>query len=246
MLVSRAERYSIERRPDDSALLMRQGRYGVRVALSCAGVLFLTWWVGPYGPHTISAFAAGPDLCYWLWSGFFTFCVLLSVLAAPFDKENVTLTDTEIVAETMVYWRRSIRRMPRARPLGIWTETIVSDAGRMFPYRVHFLDASGRLRRLRPAPVVAQRRATAGGVAFGPDAGRQGSAAGVVAILYGAVGFDRAGITLSVSRIDEGFAEASGAPGVEVNAAESMSGSWKLAVTSTRVPRGSAIGVSNQ
>ena len=39
---------------------------------------------------------------------------------------------------------------------------------------------------------------------------------------------------------------AAAAPGVEVNAAESMSGSCRFAVTSTRVPRGSVIGFSNQ
>jgi hypothetical protein len=53
-------------------------------------------------------------------------------------------------------------------------------------------------------------------------------------------------MTFRVTRIDEGRAGAAAAPGVEVNAADSMSGSSRFAVTSTRVPRGSVIGVSNQ
>jgi hypothetical protein len=53
-------------------------------------------------------------------------------------------------------------------------------------------------------------------------------------------------MTLSVRRIADARVGAAAPPGVEVNAAESMSGSCRFAVTSTRVPRGSASGFSNQ
>ena len=62
----------------------------------------------------------------------------------------------------------------------------------------------------------------------------------------GAAVFDLAGTTFSVRCIDDGRAAAAAVPGVDVNAADSMSGSCRFAVTSTRVPRGSVIGVSNQ
>jgi len=58
--------------------------------------------------------------------------------------------------------------------------------------------------------------------------------------------FDLAGTTFSVRCIDEARAGATAVPGVDVNAADSMSGSCRFAVTSTRVPRGSVIGFSNQ
>lgn len=146
MILGLAERYSIEKRDDRVVLLMRQGAHGLRVAVVSAAVLFVTWWIGPYGPHTVAALSGRPDAFYWLWSGFFACVFLASLFAAPFYRKDIAITDQEVIVETAFYSSKSSQRISRGRPLGIWTETIVSAGdGVMFPYRVHFLDAAGRV-----------------------------------------------------------------------------------------------------
>jgi hypothetical protein len=148
MILGRAERYTIEQRHDGVVLMMRQGRNGLGVALVAGGVLLLSWWFGPYGSGTVPAFggAAGkPDGFYWIWSSFFAFVFLASLLGI-FYSGDVTITGKEIIAETSFCWWRWSRRIPRGHALGIWTETIESDGeGVAFPYRVHLLDAEGRV-----------------------------------------------------------------------------------------------------
>jgi hypothetical protein len=132
MIPGRAERYSIERREGDVVLLMKQGLIGVRVGAFCAVVLFGTWWLGT------------PGLFYWIWSGFFTIVLLASLLGAPFIRKDVTITDDEVIVESVVYGSKSSRRIARGRPLKVWAEKLaIHDDGPMFPYRVHFLDANG-------------------------------------------------------------------------------------------------------
>jgi hypothetical protein len=141
-----AERYSIEKRDERVVLVMRQAAHGLRVAALCAVVLFVTWWIGPYGPRTVAALRGKPDVFYWIWSGFFVFVFLASLFAAPFYRKDIAITDQEVIAESAFYGSKSSQRISRARPLGVWTETIVSAGdGVMFPYRVHFLDAAGHV-----------------------------------------------------------------------------------------------------
>ena len=73
-----------------------------------------------------------------------------------------------LVAETFFCWWRRSRRVPKGQALGIWTETIESDGeGVAFPYRVHLLDADGKVsglyvepqRRRSVEPVLAALRA---------------------------------------------------------------------------------------
>ena len=138
--------------------MMRQAGNSLRVGLISAGVLLLSWWFGPYGPRTAPAFggpAGRPHGFYWIWLSFFAF-VLLASLLAMFYTKDVTISDREIVAETSFCWWRWSRRIPRGQALGIWTETIESDVeGVAFPYRVHLLDADGRVSGLH---VEFQRR----------------------------------------------------------------------------------------
>ena len=150
LILGRAERYTIEQRQDGVVLMMRQGRNGLGVGLVSAGVLLLSWWFGPYGPQTAPAFGGPtgkPTGFYWIWLGFFAFVFLASLLASFYSKD-LTITDKEVIAETSFCWWRWSRRMPRGQALGIWTETIDSGGegeGVVFPYRVHLLDAEGRV-----------------------------------------------------------------------------------------------------
>jgi hypothetical protein len=111
--------------------MMRQARNGLGVGLISGSVLLLSWWFGPYGPRTAPAFggpAGQPSLL------------------AIFYSQDVTITGKEIIAETSFCWWRWRRRIPRGQVLGIWTETIESDGeGVAFPYRVHLLDADGKV-----------------------------------------------------------------------------------------------------
>jgi hypothetical protein len=144
MIIGLAERYSIEKHDDRVVLLMRQGVIGVRVGIVCAVVLIGTWWIGPYGPQTIAALRR-PDLFYWIWSGFFFILLLASLLAAPFIRKDVTITDDEVIVDSVVYGSTSSRRISRGRPLSIRVEKVpIHDDGPMFPYRLHFLDANGK------------------------------------------------------------------------------------------------------
>jgi hypothetical protein len=144
MILGLAERYSIEQHEGRVVLLMKQGVIGVRVGVICAVVLLGTWWIGPYGPQTVAALRR-PDIFYWIWSGFFTIVLLASLLGAPFIRKDVAITGDEVIVESVVYGSKSSRRISRGRPLGIWTEKLaIHEDGPMFPYRVHFLDASGR------------------------------------------------------------------------------------------------------
>ena len=144
VVVARAERYTIERRPDGVVLRMRQGANGVRLALVAGGVLLASWWYGPFGPHPAATFggpAGQPTSFYWIWSGFFAFVLLLSLLA-PFYREDLAITDREILAVTSFCgWKRT-RRVPRGEALGLWTETVGGDDA-VFPFRLHLLDAGG-------------------------------------------------------------------------------------------------------
>ena len=148
MILGRAERYTIEQRQDRVVLMMRQARNGLGVGLIAAGVLLLSWWFGPYGPRTAPTFggpAGKPHGFYWIWLSFFAFVFLASLLGI-FYSQDVTITGREIIAETSFCWWRWSRRIPRGQALGIWTETIDSDGeGVAFPYRVHLLDADGRV-----------------------------------------------------------------------------------------------------
>jgi hypothetical protein len=136
-----AERYSIEQREGGVVLLMRQRAHGLRLGGLCAVLLFGSWWIGPYRPHSM----APPLLFYWLCSGFFAVVLLASLFVAPFYKRDILITDDEVVVETVFYWSKSIERIRRGRPLRLWVETIVDDGeGVMFPYRAHFLDGEGR------------------------------------------------------------------------------------------------------
>jgi hypothetical protein len=137
-----AERYSIEKRDDGVVLLMRQGAHGMRVGGLCALLLFGSWWIGPYGPHSMAV----PPLFYWLCSGFLALVLLASLFVAPFYRKDILITDDEIVVKTVFYRSRSAERIQRGRPLRLWVETIISGGERpLFPYRVHFLDAGGRV-----------------------------------------------------------------------------------------------------
>ena len=147
LILGRAERYTIGQRQDGVVLMMRQSRNALGVGVVSAGVLLLSWWFGPYGPRAAAVFAgpAGrPDSFYWIWSGFFAFVFPASLLA-PFYTQNVTITEKDIIAETSFCLWRWGRRIPRGKALGIWTETIESEEGAVFPYRVHLLDAEGKI-----------------------------------------------------------------------------------------------------
>jgi hypothetical protein len=128
--------------------MMRQARNGLGVGLIAGGVLLLSWWFGPYGPRTAPAFggpAGKPHGFYWIWLSFFAVVFLASLLAI-FYNQDVSITGNEIIAETSFCGWRWSRRIPRGQALGIWTETIESDGeGVAFPYRVHLLDADGRV-----------------------------------------------------------------------------------------------------
>ena len=67
-------------------------------------------------------------------------------LLAIFYSRDVTITGKEIIAETSFCWWRWSRRIAKGQALGIWIETVESDSeGVAFPYRVHLLDAEGRV-----------------------------------------------------------------------------------------------------
>ena len=128
--------------------MMRRARNGLGVGLISGSVLLLSWWFGPYGPRTAPAFggpAGQPHGFFWIWLSFFAFVFLASLLAI-FYSQDVTITGKEIIAETSFCWWRWRRRIPRGQALGIWTETIERDGeGVAFPYRVHLLDADGKV-----------------------------------------------------------------------------------------------------
>jgi hypothetical protein len=143
MVLGFAERYSFEKREDGVVVLMRQGAHGLRVGTLCAVVLFGSWWVGPYGPHSMAP--PVPVLFYWLWSGFFGLVLFMSLFVVPFYRKDILITDDEVVVETVFYRSTSIKRIRRGRPLRLWIETIFEGGERpLFPLRVHFLDAGGR------------------------------------------------------------------------------------------------------
>ena len=99
--------------------------------------------------------AGQPTSFYWIWSGFFAFVLLLSLLA-PFYREDLAITDREILAVTSFCgWKRT-RRIPRGEALSLWTETVGGDDA-IFPFRLHLLDAGGRVSGLH---LELQRRAS--------------------------------------------------------------------------------------
>jgi hypothetical protein len=139
------ERYTIERRQDGVVVVMRQAKNALRVGLFAVGILLVTWWSGPYRPHA-SVTLEGPWLwSYWSLLGLCALFVLASLLAA-FYHQDVTIADKEIIAEASFFrWKRT-RRTPRARALGIWTETVDNGGERgILPFRMHLLDADGKV-----------------------------------------------------------------------------------------------------
>lgn len=137
MIPGRVERYLVDRCPGGVTLRMRQGRNALGVAAFSVGVLFLSWWFGPYGSRALDfGFSF-----YWVWSGFWGLVVIAALIGALL-REDWTITDRETVATTsFAGWRRS-RRLPRTRSLGIRVEHRASsgDSGPIFPWRVHILD----------------------------------------------------------------------------------------------------------
>jgi hypothetical protein len=135
----RVERYVIEQSADGAVLRMRQSPNALGVAALSCGVLLLSWWFGPYGPH-VTDFGG---LFYWIWSGFWAIVVVLGLLGA-LHREDWTITRQETVVTTSFANWRSVQRLPRTRTLGIRVELRQdTEEGRIFPWRLHFLDDKG-------------------------------------------------------------------------------------------------------
>jgi hypothetical protein len=148
LVLGRAERYTIEQRQDGVVLRMRQGGNALGLALVFLGFLFLVWWSGPYGRLPAQDFGILKAL-YWILFGFFACGLLLSLLAA-FYRQNVTITDKEIIGEASFCMWTWGRRIPKGPALGIWIEAVDSNReGVVYPFHVHLLDAGGKISGLQ-------------------------------------------------------------------------------------------------
>ena len=150
MIIDCVERYIIEKCAHGIIVRMRQGRQALALSLLSLAVLLASWWFGPYGPQP-SIYWAPPDRFYWIWSGFFSLVFLLG-LVGPLYQENSTITEQEIVvSKSLGPWCR-IRRVSRARSLGVRVEIMPWDSSTgkaNFPYRICFLDSERKDSGLR-------------------------------------------------------------------------------------------------
>jgi hypothetical protein len=148
----RVERYVIEQTADAVVLRMRQSPNALGVAALSCGVLLLSWWFGPYGPHPTEF----GGFFYWIWSLFWGIVVLLA-LGGACQREDWTITREEtVVIRSFGGGWRSVQRVPRTRTLGVRVELRQeTEEGRIFPWRLHFLDDTGDTSGLS---VLLQRR----------------------------------------------------------------------------------------
>jgi hypothetical protein len=140
MTIERVERYRIEPHVGRIELTMRQGGRALGVAAISAAVLVVSWWLGPHGPRPFPRWGAESGAFYWLWSGFFA-VVLLSLVGAVY-REDWTITEREIVLTKSFGFRTTKRRVATGRTVAIRVEHLTDpDEGRIFPFRIRFLDA---------------------------------------------------------------------------------------------------------
>jgi hypothetical protein len=140
MTIERVERYLIEPHVGRIELTMRQGGRALGVAAISAAVLIVSWWFGPLGPRPFPRWAES-GVFYWLWSGFFAVVFVLSLVGAVY-REDWTITEREIVLTKSLGFRTTKRRVATGRKVAIRVEHLTDpDQGRIFPFRIRFLDA---------------------------------------------------------------------------------------------------------
>jgi len=116
---------------------MRQARNSLGVTAVAWGAAYLTWWFGPYGPHS----GRVDGSAYWIWSGGLAVFGVLGLIGAMI-REDWIITESEIVlTSSFATWQNSPRRVPRSGPLGIRVEHRPGKGeGSIFPWTVHFRD----------------------------------------------------------------------------------------------------------
>lgn len=146
MIIDHVERYIIERHKCGLRVRMRQGRQAVLLCGISLSVLLPSWWFGPQGPQP-SAFWAPPPHFYWIWIGFFSLLVVLSLAGAGY-RQNFLFAEQEItISQWWGPWSSS-----RCIPIGpvpvvcIEVLPMGTSTGRaLFPFRLHLLDDERKL-----------------------------------------------------------------------------------------------------